>query len=73
MLLDLNDPTRVITRTSDPIMEPTASYEQQGFFGNVVFTNGHLVDDDIVTLYYGASDTVICGATLSIKAILRTF
>ena len=42
------------------------------FFGNVVFTNGHLVDGDTVTLYYGASDSVICGARLSLQEILQT-
>ena len=51
-------------------MEPIAEYEQTGFFGNVVFTNGHVVDGDTITLYYGASDTVICGAQLSIREIL---
>ena len=51
-------------------MEPTAPYELTGFFGNVVFTNGHVVDGDTVTVYYGASDEVICGATLSIQEIL---
>jgi predicted GH43/DUF377 family glycosyl hydrolase len=51
---------------------PVASYEQTGFFGNVVFTNGHIVDGDTVTLYYGASDSVICGARLSLQEILQT-
>jgi len=72
MLLDLKDPSRVIARGKAPIMEPIAEYEKTGFFGNVVFTNGQLVDSDTVTLYYGASDTVICGAQVSIKAILNT-
>jgi predicted GH43/DUF377 family glycosyl hydrolase len=72
LLLDLEDPTKVLARSAEPIMEPLAEYEQKGFFGNVVFTNGHLVDGDTVTLYYGASDTVICGATLSIAEILKT-
>ena len=72
MLLDLKDPSRVIARGKDPIMEPVAEYEKTGFFGNVVFTNGHLVEGDTVTLYYGASDSVICGAKTSIKAILAT-
>ncbi|HOJ23189.1 MAG TPA: glycoside hydrolase family 130 protein, partial [Armatimonadota bacterium] len=67
VLLDANDPTRVLARSEEPIMEPIAPYEQKGFFGNVVFTNGHVVDGDTVTLYYGASDCVICGATLSIR------
>lgn len=43
-----------------------------GFFGNVVFNNGHLVDGDTVTLYYGDSDTVICGARFSLRELLQT-
>ena len=72
LLLDLNDPSKVIARSKAPIMEPIAPYEQTGFFGNVVFTNGHLVEGDTVTIYYGASDEVICGAKLSIEEILRS-
>jgi predicted GH43/DUF377 family glycosyl hydrolase len=53
-------------------MEPTEGYELTGFFGNVVFTNGHLVDGDIIRMYYGASDEVICGAAFSIQEILST-
>jgi predicted GH43/DUF377 family glycosyl hydrolase len=52
-------------------MEPVMDYEQTGFFGNVVFTNGHVVDGDQVTIYYGASDEHICGATFSLKEILN--
>ncbi|MGO9114874.1 MAG: glycoside hydrolase family 130 protein [Thermoguttaceae bacterium] len=70
LLLDLKEPWKVLARSDDPIMEPIADYEKVGFFGNVVFTNGHLVNDDEVTVYYGASDSVICGATFSIKEIL---
>lgn len=72
MLLDLEDPSRVLARSNEPIMEPIAEYEQKGFFGNVVFSNGHIVNGDTITLYYGASDTVICGATMSIDEILNT-
>ncbi len=72
LLLDLNDPSKVLARSEEPIMEPNAEYEQTGFFGNVVFTNGHLVDGDKVTVYYGASDEVICGAELSISEILKS-
>ena len=73
LLLDLDEPWKVLARSNDPIMEPLADYEQVGFFGNVVFTNGHLVDGDEVTIYYGASDSVICGAKFSISEILATF
>lgn len=70
VLLDLKDPSKVLARSHDPIFEPDAPYERTGFFGNVVFTNGHLVDGDEITMYYGASDEVVCGAKLSIEAIL---
>jgi len=71
LLLDLNDPSKVIARSREPIMEPVAGYEKKGFFGNVVFTNGHLVNGDTVTIYYGASDEVICMADFSINKILN--
>lgn len=72
LLLDLDDPTKVIARSSKPIMEPLAKYEQEGFFGNVVFTNGHVVKGDNITMYYGASDEVICKADFSIAELLKT-
>ena len=72
LLLDLKDPSKVVARSEEPIMQPTESYELTGFFGNVVFTNGHVVEGDRVRIYYGASDEVICGADLSIKEIMKT-
>ncbi len=70
ILLDLDDPTKVLARSNTPLLEPVADYERKGFFGNVVFTNGHVVRGDEITLYYGASDEVICMATMSVSAIL---
>ena len=72
LLLDLNDPSKVIARSIETIMEPIETYEQTGFFGNVVFTNGHYVKGDDIYMYYGASDEVICGAKFSITEILST-
>ncbi len=72
LLLDLNNPSKVLARSKEPIMEPIAEYEQTGFFGNVVFTNGHLVNGDNLKIYYGASDEVICRAEFSIGDILNT-
>jgi predicted GH43/DUF377 family glycosyl hydrolase len=70
-LMNLEDPSKVIAQTELPIMVPTAEYELSGFFGNVVFTNGHILepDGDTVTIYYGASDEFVCGAKFSIKEI----
>lgn len=72
LLLDLKEPWKVLARSQLPIMEPTAPYEEAGFFGKVVFTNGHVIDGDRVTIYYGASDSVICGAYFSLSEIMGT-
>jgi predicted GH43/DUF377 family glycosyl hydrolase len=72
LLLDLDNPSIVIARSEQPIMVPSAEYEMTGFFGKVVFTNGHIVEGDMITMYYGASDEVICGAEFSIKEILNS-
>ncbi len=72
LLLDLDDPSKVIARSEEPIMEPIAEYEKTGFFGNVIFTNGHTVNGDTIQMYYGASDEFVCLATLSINHILKT-
>jgi predicted GH43/DUF377 family glycosyl hydrolase len=70
LLLDLNEPWKVIARSEQPIMEPLEDYETNGFFGEVIFTNGHVVNGDELTIYYGASDSVVCGAQFSLREIL---
>ena len=72
LLLDLNEPWKVLARSKEPIMEPVEDWEKKGFFGNVVFTNGHVVRGDEILLYYGAADTVTGGASFSIKRILES-
>ncbi len=72
LLLDKNDPSKVLARSENPIMEPIMDYEKTGFFGNVIFTNGHIIKGDTITIYYGASDEVICGAEFSINEILAS-
>jgi len=72
ILLDLNNPSIVIARSEEPIMEPQADYELTGFFGEVIFTNGHVVKGDQIQMYYGAADECVGLATFSIKEILKT-
>ncbi len=71
LLLDLQDPSIVLARSVTPIMEPSLPFEQEGFFSQCVFTNGHVVDGDRVRLYYGAADTVVGAGDISIAAILE--
>jgi len=69
-LMDPDDPFKVTGRTVEPIMMPVEPYELSGFFGFVVFTNGHIVNGDELIMYYGAADEFVCGAKFSIKEIL---
>jgi len=70
LLLDLNDPSKVIARSDKPILEPEAAYETNGFFGDVVFSCGALTDGDTVRMYYGVADTSMACAEFSLEEIL---
>ena len=72
-LLDLNDPSKVIARSKEPLMQPEADYEVKGFYGNVVFSCGAVTKEDgTVTIYYGASDELTAAATTTIDNIMTT-
>jgi predicted GH43/DUF377 family glycosyl hydrolase len=69
VLLDLENPSKIIAKTKTPILTPEASYEVEGFFGNVVFTCGVLFEEGIVKIYYGGADQVIALAEMSINEL----
>lgn len=58
-LLDLHDPSRVLRRTDEPILEPELPWELEGHVPNVVFSCGSLLFGTELWLYYGGADTVI--------------
>lgn len=68
-LLDLHDPSLVIGRTPEPVLEPETSWEKDGQVANVVFTCGAVEDSDNYWVYYGGADTVIGVASISKKAV----
>ncbi len=70
-LLDKDNPEIILGKTDKPILEPTNDYEINGFFGNVVFTCGCIVENDIVNIYYGAADDKICLAQIGINDLLK--
>jgi len=70
MLLDLEDPYRVIARSPYPVMEPETAYELTGTVPGVVFPTGIFVVDGLVHVYYGAADTVCCLATARLDRLL---
>ncbi|TKJ34829.1 MAG: glycosidase [Planctomycetes bacterium B3_Pla] len=71
VLLDGEQPWKVLARSKHPILEPETDYECEGFFGNVVFSCGLLREDDTLRIYYGAADTTICYAELSLQETLE--
>jgi predicted GH43/DUF377 family glycosyl hydrolase len=58
-LLDLDDPTQVIMRQTEPILKPELDWEINGYVPNVVFSCGHVLKNDELFVYYGAADTRI--------------
>jgi beta-1,2-mannobiose phosphorylase / 1,2-beta-oligomannan phosphorylase len=70
-LLDLNDPTKVIARTKEPILQPEEPYERIGDVNNVVFPTGACVIDDKLYLYYGGADKVCCLAIVEYSCLLQ--
>ncbi len=71
-LLDAEYPEKLLAKSPEPMMEPEAPYETNGFKPNVVFTCGAIVRGDTVSVYYGASDEVVAGADFSLKEILES-
>jgi predicted GH43/DUF377 family glycosyl hydrolase len=71
MLLDLEDPTKVIARSPDYILEPEEYYERVGLIiPNVVFPSANVIKDGTVYVYYGCCDTCISLATAPLSDLL---
>jgi predicted GH43/DUF377 family glycosyl hydrolase len=73
VLLDGDDPTKVLARSPEPILRPETSYERSGLFSNVVYACGHVALDDQgerIRLYYGAADSVIAAADFNVHEIV---
>ena len=69
MMLDINDPSKVIARSPDPILEPEFEFEKKGVVPNVVFPTSNVVIGDDIFVYYGGADTVCCVATANLKEL----
>ncbi len=70
MLLDYDDPTKVLARTDDPIFEPEMDYEKVGVIANVVFPCGNVIIEDKIYIHYGGADKVVGVATMPVKNLL---
>ncbi len=70
VLLDLDDPKKIIARTREPIFEPEAWYEKSGVYNGCVFPTGNVVKDDTLYVYYGAADKYVGVAYIDFPELL---
>jgi len=70
MILDANDPTKVLYRSRTPVLEPDADYENQGYKWGVVYSCGAVVKDGELYVYYGGGDAVSCVAMAKLDTFL---
>ncbi len=69
-LLDKNNPTKILARTKDEILDTETPYERYGIVPNVVFSCGQVVLGDQLIVYYGAADTVIGVASMPLNELM---
>ena len=73
IILDKDDPSKVLYRCKNFLMTPEAEYETVGFVANVIFPTSALVDEKTgrIALYYGAADTYTCLAFTTVDRIVK--
>ena len=70
MLLDLDDPSKVIGRLPEPLLSPQEN-EREGYVPNVVYSCGSLLHNDEVVIPYGISDEAARFATVPLARLLK--
>ncbi len=70
VLLDIDDPAKIIGRTDGPLLVPEEGYEKYGMVPNAIFPSGALVRGDELFVYYGAADTTCCLASVKLSLLV---
>ncbi|SBV99817.1 conserved hypothetical protein [uncultured Dysgonomonas sp.] len=73
ILLDLENPLKIISKASDFILEPEYDYEIEGYYRGCVFPTGNVIVDDTLYVYYGGADKYVGVATCNIHDFIKTF
>jgi len=71
MLLDLKDPTKVLARSRQPILEPEVWYENEGWKTGVIYPCGAVIIAGRLFVYYGGADKVACVASIELDELLE--
>lgn len=71
MIVDLQDPTKVLYRSKYPVLEPEEWYENTGWKSGVVYACGAVVKSGVLFVYYGGADAVVCVATADLDEFVE--
>jgi len=73
LLLDADDPRKVLARSAQPILEPAEPFERTGLFNETIFSCGHIeLGDGRIRMYYGAADSCVAAADFEVRDILNS-
>ena len=72
VLLDLQNPRKIIGRTKGPLIAPEETYELSGYVPNVVFPSGAMIEEGILHIFYGAADTTGCRASINLTDLISS-
>ena len=71
VMLDLENPSKILARTKDFVMEPEFDYERNGLWTGCVFPTGIVEKDGLLYIYYGCADTFVAVATVPLEDVLE--
>lgn len=70
LLLDLDDPTKILYRSKNPILEPEEDYENNGHKWGVIYACGAVIKDGELLVYYGGADKYVCVAKMDLETLI---
>lgn len=71
MLLDLEDPTKIICKSKSPVLESKEFYENTGFKPGIVYVSGAVITGGQIYVYYGGADNYVCVASANLNEFLK--
>ena len=71
LLLHPEHPNHVLSRLDEPILEPKEDYEMRGMRSGTVFSNGMVLKDGKLYVYYGGADQVLAVAYCELDKLLK--
>lgn len=71
MILDTDNPKKMLYRANMPLLEPNEPYENEGFKSGVLYSCGAIIKNQQLMVYYGGADTVVCVAFANITDVIQ--